>query len=101
MRIMVFFDLPVVEYQDRRAATAFRKFLVKNGFVMMQESVYSKLVLNATAASAAMGHVRANCPDKGLVQMLMITEKQYNGMEMVVGEKSHEIINTAERLVEL
>lgn len=101
MRIMVFFDLPVVDYLDRREATAFRKFLMKNGFIMMQESVYSKLVLNTTAAEAVMGQVRAHCPDKGLVQMLMVTEKQYNGIEMVIGNKVQEVINNAERLVEL
>ena len=40
MRILVFFDLPVTTGEERRAYTKFRKFLIKDGFLMLQESVY-------------------------------------------------------------
>ena len=46
MRVLVLFDLPVETAADRRAYTQFRKFLIRNGFIMMQESVYSKIVQN-------------------------------------------------------
>ena len=52
MRLIVFFDLPVVTSAERREYARFRKFLVRNGFVMMQESVYSKIILNNTAGDA-------------------------------------------------
>lgn len=52
MRILVFFDLPVTTGEERRAYTKFRKFLIKDGFLMLQESVYCKLALNGTAANA-------------------------------------------------
>lgn len=45
MRILVFFDLPVTTGEERRAYTKFRKFLIKDGFLMLQESVYCKLAL--------------------------------------------------------
>lgn len=48
MRVLVFFDLPVVKSEHRRAYARFRKFLLKNGFMMLQESVYCKLALNGT-----------------------------------------------------
>lgn len=99
MRVIVFFDLPVQTDADRREYTHFRKYLIKNGFLMMQESVYSKLALNMSAASAIMQNVRQQKPPRGLVQMLVVTEKQYTRMEYVVGEKQSEIIDSDERTV--
>lgn len=42
MRMFIFFDLPVITTENRRNYARFRKFLIKNGFIMMQESVYCK-----------------------------------------------------------
>jgi len=99
MRVLVLFDLPVGTPADRRAYAQFRKSLIKNGFLMLQESVYCKLALNATVAGAIMQSVREIKPAKGLVQMLAITEKQFSRMEIVTGEVHSELIDTDERLV--
>ena len=40
MRVIVFFDLPVLTSDDRRAYRKFRKSMLKKGFIMLQESVY-------------------------------------------------------------
>lgn len=101
MRVIIFFDLPVETSEERRAYRVFRKFLLGEGFLMMQESVYSKLTLNATAAAAVMKTVKKNCPRKGLVQMLLVTEKQYNNIELLVGESESEVVNTTDKLVVL
>lgn len=99
MRVMVFFDLPVVTGEDRKRYRQFRKFLLKNGFIMMQESVYSKLALNPTVSNAICENVRKNKPEKGLVEMLTITEKQFQKMELLVGEKEGTYIDSDERLI--
>lgn len=99
MRVIVLFDLPTITTEERREYIRFRKFLIKNGFIMMQESVYSKLALNQIAASAIMKHVRENKPISGLVQMLAITEKQFSKMEFVVGESISNVIDSEERLI--
>ena len=99
MRVIVFFDLPVQTAAERREYSLFRKHLVKSGFIMMQESVYCKLALNMSVADAIMDQVRKNKPPQGLVQMLVITEKQYTRMEYVVGEFHSEIVDTDERTV--
>ena len=99
MRGMVLFDLPVTTSENIRQYTKVRKFLLKSGFIMMQESVYSKLALNPTVANSIMESVRAKSPPDGLVQMLMVTEKQYSRMELVVGEYHSSIIDDEERLV--
>lgn len=101
MRVVVFFDLPMESLQERREYGRFRKYLLKSGFLMLQKSVYSKLVLNTTAASAIMENVRKNKPAEGLVQMLTITEKQFSRMEFVLGESTSNILDSTERLVVL
>ena len=50
MRIMVLFDLPVETPLQRHNYGKFRRYLIKNGFMMMQESVYVKLALNQNTA---------------------------------------------------
>lgn len=52
MRIMVLFDLPVETPLQRHNYGKFRRYLIKNGFMMMQESVYVKLALNQNTAAA-------------------------------------------------
>lgn len=95
----MFFDLPVVTTSERRAYSAFRKYLLRAGFMMLQESVYCKLALNATAANVIMEAVRKNKPEKGLIHMLTVTEKQFSRMEIVLGEFRTEVLNSDERLV--
>ena len=93
------FDLPTLNSMDMKNYRIFRKFLVKNGFMMMQESVYSKIALNQSMANLIANKVRDNKPPKGLVQMFIITEKQFSRMEILVGEVSEEYITDDRRLI--
>ena len=99
MRVLVFFDLPVVTAENRREYTRFRKFLLKNGFLMLQESVYCKLALNGTAEKAIVDNVYKNKPEEGLVQLLSVTEKQYSKMNIITRNLKSEILDSHERLV--
>ena len=99
MRVMVMSDLPVGTGDQRREYARFRKFLIKSGFLMVQESVYCKLALNGTAATAIIENVRKNKPKEGLVQLLSITEKQYAKMEYIIGQANSNVLDTDERLV--
>lgn len=99
MRIVVFFDLPVLTDKNRKDYRDFRKFLIKSGFLMMQESVYCKLVQNSVTADILIENVRKHKPSAGLVQLLKITEKQYAKMEYIVGENTNNIIDSDERLI--
>lgn len=99
MRIIVFFDLPTVTATDRREYNRFRKILIKNGFVMLQESVYSRIVLNPSAQKSVQSLLRKNKPSTGLVQMLAITEKQFSAMEFIVGEHKTDVIESDERMI--
>ncbi|MDO4568203.1 MAG: CRISPR-associated endonuclease Cas2 [Clostridia bacterium] len=99
MRILVFFDLPTETAEDRRNYRSFRRTLIKNGFFMLQESVYCRMLLNTTSELAVAGVIRKNKPPAGVVQLLAVTEKQFLKMEYLVGEPQSEIIDTDERLI--
>jgi CRISPR-associated protein Cas2 len=99
MRVIVFFDLPVVSAAQRRVYTKFRKFLITSGFLMMQESVYCKICLNNSGVESVTAALKKSLPRKGLVQMLVITERQFAKMEFLVGERKNEFLDTDERLV--
>ena len=99
MRIIVFFDLPTETNEDKRAYRRFRKALIKDGFIMMQESVYTKLMTTPSVENSVKNLIRKNKPEKGIVQTLTVTEKQFSKMEFVVGEYHSDIIDSEERLV--
>ena len=99
MRVLVFFDLPVVTGEQRREYTKFRKFLLKSGFLMLQESVYCKISLNGTAQEQEISFLRKHRPAAGTVQMLSVTERQFSRMEYLVGDYNGDILQSDERLV--
>ena len=99
MRTIVFFDLPNIYAKDRRNYNEFRRYLLSEGFVMMQESVYSKIVLNTQQSEGLMDRLRKKSPKKGLIQVLTITEKQYSQIEYIIGKSNTKIIDTEDRLV--
>ncbi len=99
MRTIVFFDLPSVKYQDKRNYQKFRKFLLNEGFIMLQESVYSKILFNPIQSKYVCERVRRNAPKKGLIQMMTITEKQFANIEYIIGGPQTTIVDTSDRLV--
>lgn len=99
MRIMVMFDLPVTTAAERREYAVFRRFLLKSGFLMLQESIYCKIAQNPTMADSIIDNVKKNKPSDGLVQVLRVTEKQYSKMEYIVGEGASDVLNTDARMV--
>ena len=99
MRMVVFFDLPMETSEDRRRYRVFRQALMKNGFIMMQESVYCKLLTTPSVENSVRNMIQANKPSKGIVQTLMVTEKQFSKMEFIVGESRNDVVDSDERLV--
>lgn len=99
MRLMVFFDLPTVTLEDKRNYRIFRKLLIKNGFLMMQESVYCKMLTSPTAENSVKNLIHNNKPPKGKVQLLTITERQFIKIDYIVGEYTCDVIDSEERLI--
>ena len=88
MRVIVFFDLPVTSPKDRRAYTEFRRFLIKDGFDMLQYSVYSRITRNYDDAVKHIERVRDNLPPEGSVRVLSVTEKQYASIKIMLGDQT-------------
>jgi CRISPR-associated protein Cas2 len=95
------FDLPTTEAAEAAEYRRFREFLIKRGFIMVQQSVYGKLVLNASISESVKTVIRKNLPKKGNVQLLEITEKQFSSIEYLVGKGQTKIIDSDKRLIEL
>lgn len=88
MRLMLFFDLPMNTKSERRSYARFRKYLIHNGFTMVQFSVYSKIFPNRASLDTYMMSLRHNLPPHGSVRAMAVTEKQYNNMFLLVGNKT-------------
>lgn len=99
MRVMIFFDLPTETAKDRKIYSKFRKFLINEGFIMLQESVYAKLALNNSIVNSIKDKINKNRPPKGIVQLLVITEKQFSSIEYIVGNKTSNVVDNTERFV--
>ncbi len=88
MRILVFFDLPVKSTKQRKAYINFRRFLIKDGFDMLQYSVYARIVRNYDDANKHIVRINAHLPPEGSVRVLCVTEKQYASMMIMLGEQT-------------
>ena len=79
------FDLPTVTKQDKKKYARFRKDLEKDGFVMMQFSVYIRYCASLEGANVHIKRIRMITPDKGKVSVLSITDKQYSNIINIWG----------------
>src|SRR5699024_11454812 len=88
MRMIIMFDLPMETSTDKRNYRKFRKFLIENGYSMMQYSVYSKIILNRSVLNYQKLKLYENAPPNGYVDSLVVTENQYVNIETII-EKSY------------
>lgn len=98
MRMILMFDMPT-DTVERKAYRKFRKFLLNEGFIMHQFSIYSKLLLNNTANKAMVDRLQENNPKKGSITLLTVTEKQFSRMIYLNGDKDTSVANSDERVV--
>ena len=86
MWLMVFFDLPVGTKAQRGAASRFRNFLKKDGYMMLQYSVYARVCRGEDAVEKHLKRLSASLPKKGSVRALQVTEQQYARMRFLLGQ---------------
>ena len=80
MWMIVLFDLPVVSPEERKKASLFRKSLLDQGFHMSQFSVYYRLLSGKEAVDGYVKDIQAQLPPAGKVDIITITDKQYEGI---------------------
>lgn len=101
MRSLLMFDLPTEKSKQRKAYAKFVKFIKGEGFIMFQKSVYMKLSINESAVSSLEKTIKSNVPNEGFVAMLTITEKQFNSINVMLGEFKSDVLSTDDKVVEL
>ena len=99
MRIIVMFDLPVKSKRQRKEATAFRNFLLKDGYYMVQYSIYVRICNGQDSVQLHKNRIKFAIPSQGAVRLLTITEKQYENIEILLGKKQKEDKNANYELI--
>ena len=99
MYLFVMFDLPVGTKAERKAASQFRTFLKKDGYDMMQFSVYSRICRGQNAVEKHIKRLKSIVPTNGGIRVLQITDKQYARMLILAGKQKKHEETGAEQLV--
>ena len=87
MWLFVFFDLPVTTKKERKEAATFRKNLMKDGFVMLQFSVYIRHCASFQSQEVHVKRIKSIVPDTGMVSILCVTDKQYGDIVNYYGKE--------------
>ena len=87
MWVLAMFDLPTDSERARKDYTHFRKSLLKDGFTMLQYSVYIRHCASEENATVHFERVKNALPPDGEVRVMMITDKQYERMQTFWGKK--------------
>ncbi len=99
MWLIAMFDLPVETTENRRDYTRFRKALLKDGFMMLQYSVYARFIPSEEAAEAHRRTVKACIPPRGQVRLMAITDHQFAKMEVFYGRKPRDPEDVPEQVL--
>lgn len=86
MWVMVFFDLPVITKKQKKDASKFRQNLKKEGFNMMQYSVYTRCCGSSESAAVFEKKVERLLTGEGEVSVLKVTDKQFSIMKNYRGK---------------
>ena len=88
MRVIVFFDLPTKSKKQKKLYTQFRRFLLNDGYDMLQYSVYSRICQNSDSADTHCKRITDIAPKKGSVRVMQVTNKQYADMKIITGTQT-------------
>jgi len=99
MWLFAMFDLPVTTPDARKRYAQFRKVLVKDGFSMLQYSVYARYCVSDEKAEVYRARIRAAIPPEGYVRVLAVTDRQFGKMESYVGKSSEPAEKPPDQLV--
>ena len=75
----------MVTRTERRAYTIFRRFLINDGYDMIQFSIYGRILNGNDAEKKHMKRLVDNLPPAGSERCLSVTEKQFASMKLLVG----------------
>ena len=98
MWVIVFFDLPTTSKAERKKYSIFLKNLKKDGFNMLQYSIYMRHCPSMDNAKVHIKRVKSFLPPKGHVVMMTLTDKQFGDMEVFFAAKQVDSPATPQQL---
>ena len=98
MWVMVMFDLPTDNAKARRDYALFRKHLLRDGFIMLQYSIYGRNCPSEENALVHTKRIKSHLPPQGQVRIINLTDKQFSRMEVFSGKKRAKIENAPQQL---
>lgn len=98
MWLFVFFDLPTETKKDRKNYSIFRKSLQKDGFNMMQYSIYVRHCNSRENANVHLNRVKGFLAPKGEIILFFLTDKQYGMMEFFRSRNPANRLETPQQL---
>lgn len=101
MRLLLFFDLPMITKNDLKQYRTFLKNIKILGFYMIQESVYVKMAIDSQSTKACINKINEIKPSSGNIIILSVTENQFASINIIIGESKTDVLSTNERMVEL
>ena len=87
--VLVLYDLPMTEIEDRKEYTKFRRDILKLGCYLVQFSVYAKVIKNEIYYKSFIKKLKDILPERGEVRVIKITEKQYEDMIFLNGIRNN------------
>ena len=88
--MIVAFDLPVKSKLQRRAASDFRKFLLEEGFQMIQFSFYARSMVTQARMETHMRRIKKSLPTEGSVRAIYVTQAQWERSYVAYGKPAKE-----------
>jgi len=88
--LMVAFDLPVMTPEERKRATDFRKYLLDDGYQMIQFSVYARPCVSFARQETHIRRLRLVVPEEGSVRAIFITKAQWDRAFNIHGKPAKE-----------
>ena len=85
--VLVMFDLPVGTPEERKAAANFRTDLRRDGYIMVQFSVYARPCGSADRVDTQVRRLKGKIPASGEVRGLLISDAQWGRMIVMRSQK--------------
>ena len=86
MRIMVMLK-PTNIRGTKTAYTKLRKFLISDGYNLLGPEVFMRICTNRKSAKKHLRRMEVFAPETGTVRVLKLTEKQYENIFFLAGDK--------------
>lgn len=102
MWLMIMFDMPTDTKKARKKYRYLRNKLFKEGYMMMQFSIYIRSFHSYESALHGKKRVKdfvASNIAKGSIRMLMFTDKQFGSMDIIVGTVTENEKNAPKQLL--